>query len=137
MTYQIEFKTPSGEEFVTLRNLVNISTRDVRGSNIGLLNSNFMVTVRDNGMLIGMGRVVGDGATTFIISDVVVHPDYQGQGIGQLMMTHLMDWLNSNASPNAYVSLIASDYAVDFYKPFGFVETTPSLIGMHQFLKKG
>ena len=133
----IKFQCPSATEFVTLRELANISTRDINGSAIGLKNSNVMVTIRKGDLLIAMGRIVGDGATTFVICDVVVHPDHQKRGLGKVIMDHLMDWLKENASPNSYVSLIASDYAVDFYKPFGFTETAPTLIGMHQFLKKG
>ena len=49
-------------------------------------NSIFSVTVKDSHKLIGMGRIVGDGAIYYYIQDIVVHPEYQGQGIGKKIM---------------------------------------------------
>jgi GNAT superfamily N-acetyltransferase len=33
-----------------------------------------------------MGRVIGDGGTTFQIVDIAVDPDYQGQGYGRVIL---------------------------------------------------
>ena len=44
---------------------------------ISLQNSIYCITVKDNNQIIGMGRIVGDGAIYFYIQDIVVHPEYQ------------------------------------------------------------
>ena len=130
-------KWPTAEEFVALRVKAGMTPRDMEGAKIGLLNSNYMVTVRDGDLLVGMGRIIGDGATTFQITDMVVHPNYQGKGLGKKMMGELISWLEENATPNAYVSLIADGDAKYLYKQFGFEDVVPYSIGMQRFIKRG
>ena len=78
--------------------------------------------------VVGMGRVVGDGGTVYLISDMAVHPDHQGRGVGTAIMAALDDWVAETAPPRAYVTLMAD---VDgFYDRFGFEETRPASKGM-------
>ena len=42
-----------------------------------------------------MGRVIGDGGTTFQIVDIAVDPDYQGQGYGRVILEKIMEYINS------------------------------------------
>ena len=135
--FSINFELPTAEEFVNLRLLAKMSARDVRGIEIGLVNSNHVVTFRDGDLLVGMGRVIGDSATTFQITDIAVHPDYQGKGIGKSIMAELINWLEENATPNSYISLVADGDAKSLYEKFGFEVTTPYSIGMHRFANKG
>ncbi|MCL1925320.1 MAG: GNAT family N-acetyltransferase [Defluviitaleaceae bacterium] len=136
MNFKMAFELPTAEEFVNLRISAGLSPRDLEGSKIGLSNSNFMVTFRDRENLIAMGRVVGDGATTFQITDVAVHPDFQGNGLGKAIMKECMAFLEKNASPNSYVSLIASLRGVSLYKEFGFSLTEPNNHGMYLFVNQ-
>ena len=46
----------------------------------------FNITIYEDQQLIGMGRVIGDGGTTFQIVDIAVDPDYQGQGYGRVIL---------------------------------------------------
>ncbi len=55
-----------------------------------------------------MGRVVGDGAVYFYIQDIVVHPEHQGKGIGENIMSALMTYLQENAPDKAFIGLFAS-----------------------------
>ena len=132
--FKKSFELPTAEEFVNLRLLAGMSVRDIAGVKIGLKNSNHVVVIRDGDLLIGMGRIIGDGMTTFQIADMAVHPDYQGKGLGKSIMTELVKWLEENASPHSYVSLIADGNARLLYEKFGFEPTTPHSIGMHRFL---
>jgi len=131
---RMSFDLPTAGEFVNLRSLVGMSGRDIAGAKRGLANSNCMITFRDGKLLIGMGRVIGDGATTFQIADMAVHPNYQGKGIGKAIMKELVDWLEENASPNSYVSLVADGSAKFLYEKFGFIETESDSIGMYRFI---
>ena len=136
MAYRLFYDIPTAEEFVELRLKAGMSPRDIGGARKGLFNSNFMVIYRDGGKLIGMGRIIGDGATTFQIADMAVDPAYQGQGLGKSMMGELVKWLEVNASPGSYVSLIADGDASYLYEKFGFVPSLPLSQGMHRFINK-
>jgi GNAT superfamily N-acetyltransferase len=41
--------------------------------------------------LVGIIRVVGDGASIVFIQDLLVHPDNQRQGIGSQLLLHILD----------------------------------------------
>lgn len=73
MDYVITTELPSAEEFVQLRVDAGLSFRAIEASRKALLKSVYFVGLRskENGKLIGMGRLVGDGIM-FIVSDIAV-----------------------------------------------------------------
>ncbi|MEM1260775.1 MAG: GNAT family N-acetyltransferase [Pseudomonadota bacterium] len=128
----IEYRsqTPEPQEFVALRAVAGMSTNTIAAAEVGLSNSWYAVCVRVGSVLIGIGRIIGDGGCAFQIVDVVVHPQYQGQGIGYGIMERLMTALHNNAPASAYVSLIADGNAHRLYSKFGFNFTAPASVGM-------
>lgn len=56
----------------------------------GYSNSLYKVFVLEGERLIGAGRVVGDGIDTAYLCDIVVHPEFQGRGIGREITRKLM-----------------------------------------------
>lgn len=96
----------------------------------GLPNSLFATTIRDQGRLIAMGRVIGDGGCNFEIVDIAVHPDYQRKGLGSLVLSAIMSYLDDVAPESAYVSLIADHQSPRLYSKFGFEPTASVSIGM-------
>lgn len=84
--------------------------------------------VPDGSDVVGMGRLVGDDGCFYQVVDVAVVPEYQGRGIGTRIMERLMDWLEDNAPPSAYVSLVAD--VQGFYERFGFDPVGPDATGM-------
>jgi GNAT superfamily N-acetyltransferase len=90
------------------------------------------VVVLDGDTTIGMGRVVGDGILYFYIQDVVVAPDYQGQGIGQRIVEALLDAIRRMAPAQAFVGLFATDAALPLYERSGF--NRGDMTGMFQVL---
>lgn len=90
---------------------------------------NSFVTVfafHDN-QLVGFGRAISDGAYQAAIYDVAVSPDYQGQGLGNLIMNAIMKWL-----PGCNVILYASPGKEGFYVKHGFRKMKT---GMAAFVK--
>lgn len=67
---------PEIEEYRNLRVLCGLASRSAEAASSGLPNSLYSTTIRDDGMLIAMGRVVGDGGCNFAVVDIAVHPDY-------------------------------------------------------------
>jgi len=51
-----------------------------------LKNSDSLVTARISGKLIGIGNAISDGSLVVYYPHMLVHPDYQGKGIGRAMM---------------------------------------------------
>lgn len=108
-----------------------MSPKSVAAARNGLPNGCFNITIYEDQQLIGMGRVIGDGGTTFQIVDITVDPDYQGQGYGRVILEKIMEYINSIAEKGTYVSLIA-DYPADkLYEKFGFKTTEPKSGGMY------
>ena len=56
------------------------------------------------------------------IKDVVVLPEYQGKGIGRLLIDELLKFINENGVPNTHiwVELCAMPDKIPFYEKFGF-----------------
>ena len=65
--------------------------------------------------LIGLGRALCDGEYQAVIYDVVVLPQYQGRGVGKLIMESIIDKL-----PVTSIILFAVPGKETFYELFGF-----------------
>ncbi|SEO35457.1 Acetyltransferase (GNAT) domain-containing protein [Halogranum amylolyticum] len=129
MSYALRESLPTPKEFVALREAAGMTSRTLKAAERGLPNSCYGVTVVHDGDVVGMGRIVGDGATVLQLTDIAVHPDHQGRGLGTEITQALVDWLHENAPPSAYVNLVAD---VDgFYEQFGFEPTAPASKGMY------
>lgn len=79
-------------------------------------NSMFKCFVLQDGVLVGAGRAIADGIDCSYLCDIIVHPDFQGQGIGQAMVRNLMDL----SSGHAKIILYANPGKEGFYRKFGF-----------------
>jgi len=125
-------EVPGVAEFCAMRVDAGMSARSAEAAARGLPNSLHAVCLRkrDDGALVGMGRIVGDGGLNFEIVDVAVHRDFQRRGLGSQIVQALTDWLRDNAPPSSYVCLIADDGADALYRRFGFKLTAPVSVGM-------
>ena len=129
MVYQVFYTAPEIEEFASLRALVGWGETCPHLAKTALVNSLFHVTVRDEHRLIGMGRVIGDGALFYYIQDVVVDPAYQNRGIGGILMNEIEKYLNEHANQGATVALLAAQGKESFYARYGYLERTGSPLG--------
>lgn len=77
-----------------------------------------------------MGRVVGDGGCFYQVVDIAVLKHHQGKGIGKMIMSEIVKYLEANVPESGYVSLIADGQAQNLYAQFGFVHTAPASVGM-------
>jgi ribosomal protein S18 acetylase RimI-like enzyme len=127
--YNIELRSPSVDEFLSLRNQIGWGEMDSNVARISLKNTLFHVTVRDESTLIGMGRVVGDGAMYFYIQDVVVDPQYQKAGIGAALMTNIEKYLSVNAKKGSTIGLLAAKGKEGFYSRYGYIERPNNALG--------
>jgi GNAT superfamily N-acetyltransferase len=122
MQFQISERTPTVKEYNALRHLADWPVLDERMVEIGLANSLYTVVIEDKNGIIGMGRVVGDNAIYLHISDLIVSPDFQKQGVGSIIMKELLKYVDSVASKGTNIGLMCSKGREPFYKSFGFLE---------------
>lgn len=78
--------------------------------------SNVIALVKVNGRIIGIGRGMTDGVFNAAIYDIVVHRDFQRQGIAKRIMEYLLDKLNNVSC----VHLISTTGNEGFYQKLGF-----------------
>lgn len=127
--YQIVEEVPSAEDFVYLRNITGLTPRKLAAVKKALPNSLYGVHIVINAKTIAMARVVGDGALNFDVVDVAVKPEFQGKGYGDILMQHVMSYLDRTAMPSAYITLMADVPAL--YLKYGFQFSRPASEGMY------
>lgn len=113
-------KVPTVKEYIQLRNSIGWNILQHDKIKKGLDNSIYCVCAEENGIIIGFGRIIGDGATVFYIQDIMVNPSYQKHKIGTLIMEKIMDYINNNCIEGAIIGLIAISELDKFYKKFEF-----------------
>ena len=133
MTLRYEEHVPSPQEYCEMRVKAGLSPKSLKAAEIGLPNSLYGVSIRDDELLIAMGRVGGDGACNFEIVDVAVDPSYQGKGLGRKVMEYIDGYLSSAAIEGSYVSMIADEPV--FYEKLGYRLVAPKSQGMTKKFK--
>lgn len=81
-----------------------------------LLNSETLITAWEGKKLVGLGNAISDGFLTVYYPHLLVLPDYQGKGIGKL----IMDKMQEKYKHFHMQMLTADGRSVDFYKKNGF-----------------
>ena len=128
---------PGVDDYRRLRLAAGMTQKSEEAARRGLPNTLHGVSLLRDGELVGMGRVIGDGGCFFIVSDIAVVPELQGQGLGRRIMAALDAWLRANVPESAYVHLVADGDAKYLYEKFGFADTAPHSINMEYMMGPG
>lgn len=81
-----------------------------------LLNSDTLVTARIGGKLIGIGNAISDSYLVVYYPHLLVHPAWQGKGIGQRIMEEML-----SIYENFHQQILTADgRSIGFYKKIGF-----------------
>lgn len=126
--YDLVDAVPPAEDFCRLRIISGLTPRPLEAAKHALPRSCHGVYIEYSGLIVGMGRIIGDGALNFEIVDVAVDPEHQGKGLGRKIMEALMCWLGQEAPVGAYVTLMAD--VPELYEKFGFKNVRPESEGM-------
>lgn len=110
------------EDFVRLKVATGFIDRPLEQVEKALKNGLFNVSAICDGKVVGMGRLVGDGAMYWYLQEIIVLPEYQGKGIGKSIVNRLIEHIRSTAIPGTKVSigLTAVKGKEPFYEKFGF-----------------
>ena len=85
--------------------------------------------IKDNSnILIGFARATSDHAFNATIWDVVVHPDFQGKGLGKILMDQIIQQLKY--ADITTITLFADPQVIMFYKNLGFLADPDGIKGM-------
>jgi len=117
---EIIYAPPSAEEFVALRAVAGLRERKIASAKKGIANSLFWITLRKQGNLIGMGRVVGDGGTVVQITDIAITPEEQRKGYGTFIFNEIQEFILREIPDDAFVCLFAEKAICPFYEAKGF-----------------
>ena len=81
-----------------------------------LVASHSLISAWDGGRLVGIGNAISDGHLVVYYPHLIVHPEYQGRGVGSEIMRRLMQRYNGFHQQ----MLVADGRALDFYRKCGF-----------------
>ncbi|MDE6740653.1 MAG: GNAT family N-acetyltransferase [Lachnospiraceae bacterium] len=110
------------EDFIRLKVATGFIERPLQQVEMALKNGLFNVSAICDGKVVGMGRLVGDGAMYWYLQEIVVLPEYQGKGIGKSIVNRLIEYIKSTAIPGTIIDigLTAVKGKEPFYEKFGF-----------------
>jgi len=120
---------PTLETYLSLRACTGLSPKTPEQGVAAVRGAWFFCHVREraSGRTVAMGRVVGDGGWYFQIADMATHPDFQGNGLGRLVLDTLLDHIRTHAPADPFITLIADPPGRRLYAKAGFVETSPAV----------
>lgn len=140
-TLQISYTdSMTPEEYNEIRVLVGYRALTPGQAERGLAHTTFLEAARDNGKLIGMGRILYDYGSTAYIADIFVHPDYQRKGIGSQIVKRLMSRTldAAEAGERIFFILGAAKGKEPFYEQLGFLRRPNEMsgCGMSVYIEK-
>ncbi len=103
----------------------NFTRREVESA---LKHSWYSVSVYQSKKLVGFGRIIADGIHHALIVDLIIHPRFQGQGLGARLLHQLV--LKCKESKIRDVQLFAAENKFSFYEKAGFVKRPVNAPGM-------
>ena len=112
------------EEYMELRKKVGWMQFPLEEAKNCIENAYMVICVRDEDRAIGVVRLLWDGGYVAFLSDVLVDPAYQGQGIGRKLVETVIQRIRSEMKPGYKVKLTlnSSKGKEPFYAKFGFRE---------------
>lgn len=116
MIYQYN-ETVSAKDLSDLREAVGWNRMESEYSN-PLMMSFYHIAVYEDDKMVGYIDSVSNGVTDAYIQDLMVHPDYQGKGVGTELMNQMITYLKENRI--YIISVVFEESLKPFYDRFGF-----------------
>ena len=134
--YVIREGPPSVEAYLNLRLKAGLTTRTKEQALAALPGAWYACHIvhEETETAVGMGRVIGDGGWYFQVTDMAVLPDHQRKGLGNVILSKLMEKIKKETPPGAYVNLVADPPGRALYGKHGFVDIAPPEVAMGVFL---
>lgn len=127
------------EEYNDLREAVGWDKLCADQALQGLKNSTRIISCYHKGKIVGSARLIWDKGYICYLSDVMVSPEFQKNGIGRQMVESLLQYLKAQIKPGWKIKVVLTSRKgkEDFYKKLGFIERPNSELGpaMEQWIK--
>lgn len=119
---RLEDNILQAEDFVRLRIETGFAEIPVEHARKALQNGLVNVSALYRGELVGMGRLVGDGAMYWYLQEIIVVPQFQGKGIGRMIVNHLVEYARVNSASGKFTTIggVSAKGKEPFYKKMGF-----------------
>ncbi|MGB2925538.1 MAG: GNAT family N-acetyltransferase [Limnothrix sp.] len=120
-------------DLVQLQDLLNVTAfwakeRPISDLATAIAHSDPVVTVWDGDRMIGFTRGTSDGIFRATIWDVVVHPEYQGLGLGRKLVETLISHPHMSRVERVY---LMTTHQQSFYERIGFKENQTTTMVLH------
>ena len=101
-------------------------------------NSMVNISIFDNDLCVGVGRVVGDNVLKGMLTDIMVKKEYHGKGVGKLIVTNLINEITNKLEDGDLFQLEASPTSGnrDFYIKCGLKYKPENQDGVYLWIKK-
>ena len=133
---QIVERRPTAQEFAQLSAAVGWKSRDEKAVARALEGSLYAVCAEVDRVVVGMGRIIGDGGLHYYLSDVAVHPAHQRRGIGSRIVQSLTRFVETVPFKNTWIGVFAVEGTVEFYARYGYRAQAPTGPAMYRWLNK-
>ena len=110
-------ETVSAKALSDLREVVGWNRMEDEYNN-PLMTSYYHIAVYEDDKMVGYIDSVSNGVTDAYIQDLMVHPDYQGKGLGTELMNQMIAYLKENRI--YIISVVFEESLKPFYDRFGF-----------------
>ena len=126
--YVIKNAEVSPDDYNELREKSGIGNRkSTENAETAIENSLFITSIYDG------DKLIGDGAISLVVTDVMVDSEYQKNGLGRVLMNEVSKYLDENYDEDAYIILLANTPYDAFYEKFHFKQF-PNKKGMLRVL---
>lgn len=119
-----DLNTVNWERISELFQLVGWGKRNPAEIAAAFHKSSVVCIVKVQKEIVGFGRTVDDGRYYALLVDVVIHPDYQNQGLGKSIVNNLKDALQGYE----FITLTAAPGKEGFYQKIGWEKQSSSFI---------
>ena len=114
----------SVEDYCELRSSVGWTSIVEEQAKSGLEHSDFVISCQENKNIVGCARVFWDKGYIAYLADVMVKPDYQGQGIGKHLVTECIKYIDAQLKDGWKIKIVivSAKGKESFYEQFGFIK---------------
>ena len=125
-------------DFISIRKELGWKEIKIEQVEKAINNSMVNISIFENDICIGIGRVVGDNILKGMLTDIMVKKDYHGKGVGKIIVTSLIDGIRDKLEEGELFQLEASPTKGnrDFYIKCGLKYKPENQDGVYLWIKK-
>lgn len=137
MSYIIK-STILAKDFCDIRESIKWNKLNEKQVERAISKSMFNVSVYEDNLCVGVGRIVGDYTLKGVLTDVMVRDGYQGRGVGKLIVTTLIKMLEDSVHEGECFQLEATPTSGnrDFYVKCGMKYKPENQDGTYIWIRK-